>query len=210
MCLASHEGQATTSTPNDDGAVRYDIGARDGGMVPHPAGEWVTLEDHGRIVTAQREALAAQAKEVDRLRSEVELWKGAHGRQTMATFDAMVAERDEVRARLASSLDGIAGRDASILVLESQRDQARQDLERVKADRDRAITDWARADHQRDEAIAERDALRGEVGKARDLAGQSFQCFQEKRLSEGMVHLASAVEVLSALASTDQASGGGK
>ena len=63
--------------------------------------------------------------EIVRLRSEAKLWKDAHGQQTMATFDAMVDERDTLRKDLASALESLRGMREALDM--AQKEAARRD-----------------------------------------------------------------------------------
>ncbi len=191
--------EPSTNGGGSEDVPRYDIGARDGGMVPHHKGDWVTLEDHLRIVTALREALAAVTGERDTQ------YRVAQG------FCQDVANH----ARLWE--EAKAERNAA----ENDRDQARQDLERVGRERDVMIGECQTAHGLYEKCRDERDALRGEVEATKEDLRVLHNLLVTK--SKEMDHLGHAVpagyllgaakclrDIAKIEATPDQASGGGK
>ncbi len=198
------------------------------------------------VMSEARQGIGHLTDEIVRLRSEVELWKGAHGTQTMATFDAMVADRDQARQdleRVGEDLDQartqLAG--CGVAALQNTRKSAAdranpgewgwsrsyQDVcDAVDREMEHREAQEA-AEKERDEAIAERDALRGEVEKIHQRASDNaMHCAKAEcerdRLRSVVAKIAadsrcycipseacSQCIARSAIASPDQASGGG-
>jgi chromosome segregation ATPase len=88
-------------------------------------------------ITELRDELAAEKeRHTDTQKSVVVAVDRAN--KAEAELAAMTQDRDELRYKLGVAKDGIAGRDGSILILESQRDAARAELAAIKAG---AVTD---------------------------------------------------------------------